>query len=144
MQPIQKNSPALGIGLALLAFVVVEKVFGLFADEQPGGDVDPAPDDTRPATLTASQALALADRIEVAVYGTGVVVTPYEDDADFCAALLVPRVSADVRLLMNAYGERGTLLNELTLSETVAAYLDPDILAEVRAQYAARGITQFF
>lgn len=115
----------------------------LFGDEQPGGDAPPLPEDEadpRPATLTLSRANQLADQIEVAVHGSAPVQTPWEDDEAFAAALMQCEVTADVRLLMNTYGERGTILSPLSLSETVAAYLDEDYIAAVNADYLSKGI----
>jgi len=128
--------------VALLAGVLIaDKVFGLFKKAKPGGDVTPAPGDIRPATLSAVDAAALADVIEQAVWGSAPIPTPTEDDDAFAAALLVCRVTADVQLLMNAYGERGTFLSPLTLVETVAAYLDDDLKTSVNRTFALRGIT---
>lgn len=123
------------------ALLLGDKVLGLFAPENPGGDVDPAPEDANPATLSQTEADTLADQIEAAVWGTGVVESWTEDDEAFATCLMVPQNTADVRLLMNAYGSRGTHFNQLNLTETVVAYLDQDYRDAVRADYAAKGIT---
>jgi len=139
-----RTDDAIKIGLALGGLLIADQVFGWFNDPGPGGEVDPAPGDNRPATLTTSDARALADRIAVAVWGTGIVVNPFEDDADFAAALMVCNVTNDVRLLMNEYGNVGPITNRLNLTETVVAYLDADLRAAVNADYRAKGITITF
>ena len=128
-------------GLLLGGLLLVNKVFGWFAPDSPGGSVTPALGDTRQATLDTVTANALADRIEVAVWGSGAVEAWTEDEEEFAACLMVCQVTNDVRLLMNAYGNRGTHFDKLNLVETVAAYLDDDYRAAVNADYLAKRIT---
>jgi len=128
-------------GLLLGGLLLVNKVFGWFAPDNPGGTVTPGLGDTRPATLDAVSANTLADRIEVAVWGTGAVEAWTEDEEEVASCLMVCRVTNDVRLLMNAYGSRGTHFNKLNLTETVVEYLDNDYRAAVNADYQAKGIT---
>lgn len=132
-----------GIRLAVIggALLLADKVLGFFEDEQPGGDVTPGTGDNRPATLNESEALALADRIYTDFWPGGLIALPFEYDEDIGAALMVCRVTNDVRLLMNAYGERGEILNPQNLTETIARFLDNDIRRAVNNDYAAKGIT---
>lgn len=130
--------PWIAAGAAVLIFW--NRVSAWFAPAQPGGNVTPGAEDNRPATLTLSAAGALADAIEQAVWGGGLIAQPWERDADFAAALMVPQTTADVRLLMNSYGERGTVLSPLTLSATVSTYLDSDYKSAVNRDYEAKGI----
>jgi hypothetical protein len=123
------------------ALLVADKVLGFFAPDNPGGDVTPGTGDDRPATFTPSDAGVLADRIFNDVWGGGLVATPWEKDEDFAATLMVPKVTNDVRMLMNAYGSRGDLFSPQTLAETVADYLDADLRQAVADDYAAKGIT---
>lgn len=127
--------------LLIGGLLIADKVVGWFAPENPGGDVPPAPEDPTAATMTQTEADTVADQIEAAVWGTGVVESWTEDDEAFAACLMVPRNTADVRLLMNAYGSRGTHFDKKNLTETVVEYLDDDYRQAVRDDYAAKGIT---
>ena len=129
--------PWLPIGAALGGLLLWDKLFG---KDLPGGYVPPNPGSSAPATLTIAQANAIADAIEQAVWGGGVVASPWENDALFAEQLMRAQNDADVGLIMNTYGERGTILAPLTLAETVASYLDPDYRAAVNLDYEQKGI----
>lgn len=126
------------VGTALYVAGVLDDVFG--DGKPPGGNPTPAPDDPRPATLTEQQAMGMADALEVAFWGDGLIVRPWEQDAAAAAILARCMVTADVMLLLNAYGERGTVLSPMGLAATVSDYLDADYMAEVNALYRSRNI----
>lgn len=135
-----REIPWVPIGLTLGALLLYDKLFGSTPYE-PGGDVFPAPNPPGAATLTAAQAGIIADAIEEAVWGGGVIASPWEDDAAIAEQLLRAKNDADVRLLLNAYGRRGTILNPMGLAETIASYLDDEYRLQVNASYTARGIS---
>lgn len=134
-----KSSP-LPLVLVGAGLLMADKVFGFFAPDEPGGNVTPGTGDDRPATLNEAEARALADRIYSDFWPGGLIALPYENDEDAGAALMVCAVTADVRLVMNAYGDRGTVLSPMNLAETVATYLDNDVRQVVNADYMAKGI----
>lgn len=112
----------------------------------PGGEVTPGPGPMNPdgtpqrANLTQAQANAIADGIESALYGTGVVMSPTEDEAAVVDLMTVALNDADVRLIMNAYGKRGTILAKYTLASAIASYLSASDRAEINQDYEAKGI----
>lgn len=121
--------------------LILSKLDDLFGDgPPPGGDAPPAPEDPRPATITQSQANAMADAFETAIWGSGVFVTPWERDWAAAGVLMLCNVDADVRLLVNTYGERGTLLAPQSLASTVSEYLDADVIEAVNLDYQRKGI----
>ena len=135
-------------GAIIYALSVADSIFGHKPPPPPpGGDVDPAgggdnpnQGDPRPATLTQAQAGQIADGIKDAVWGGGLIASPWENDEQFGALLMQCQVSNDVNLLMNAYGVYGQVLSPMNLSQTVTEYLDGDVKAVVNADYDAKGI----
>jgi hypothetical protein len=130
-----------GILAALFLVKDILAAVGLGPDVQPGGVVDPGTGDTRPATLTTQDAEVIADALEVDFYPGGLVTLPWENDADAAAQLVKAQNTNDVRLLMNAWGTRGTVLSPMTLAQTVAYYLDADYRQAVNGDYQAKDIT---
>ena len=122
------------------AVLLADKVLGFFTPDNPGGNVTPGTGDDRPATMNEAEARALADRIEADVWGTGVVEAWFEDDEDFAATLTECKVTNDVRLLMNVYGNRGTHFVRPNLTETVVEYLDAEFRDAVNENYRRKGI----
>jgi hypothetical protein len=131
-------------GGAVLLGNVLDRIFP--RETQPGGDVTPGPGPTNPdgtpqrANLTQAQANSVADGIEAALYGTGVVMSPTEDEAAVVDLMTVPLNDADVRLIMNAYGKRGTILAKYTLAAALASYLSASDRAEINQDYESKGI----
>lgn len=124
---------AIGVGV-----VLIDKVFGLFAPEKPGGDVPPGTGDDRPATINAAEAQALADRLYENLIGDQWIPRPWEYDGDAAATLMQCKVTRDVRLVMNAYATIGFIGRNLT--NDVVSFLDSDYRAEVNANYTTKGI----
>lgn len=116
-------------------------------EEQPGGgepaagEDDGAQDpDPRPATLTRVQADSLADQLEEYFNFGWLLNDPWEDDQGIGAVLMVPLVTADVNVLLDSYGTRGSWLQSYNLSQAVANFLDENIKREVNAYYDEQGI----
>ncbi len=136
------NADLLKMGLLVLAVYKISDAFGKDdPDDQPGGDAPPAEQtDMRPATINAVQAATIADAIQVDVFGSGMIQTPWENDDDFAIQLMKAQNTNDVRVIMNAYGRRGSALVDYNLPQTVAIFLDDDRKQAVNADYFTKGI----
>lgn len=121
--------------------IVANKLSDLFGPDEPGGNTTPGKGDTRPATLSIPDATALADRIYTDLRGDQWLPRPWEYDEDAAVALMVPRVTADVRLVMNEYAKKDNIHTEVNLTSDVVNYLDTDYRAAVNSYYAQNGIT---
>lgn len=132
--------------VALGVKYVISSLFGANGhdrggDEQPGGDVEAAP--TPPgevATITAVQAGVMADAIEQAIWGSGLFSSPTEDEDAVIDVITSCANTSDVKLLMNAYGKRGTITNKMNLAATVREYLSPSDIAAINADFSAKNI----
>lgn len=147
------NSDAIKwVAISVVALVLGKRLFAAFGDgrgSMPGGNVEPFPENgpdnpQSVATLTATQAGQIADAIEAAIYGTGLFSAPWEDEQAVIDALSKCRTDADLRLVMNAYGERGTLLESRNLAETIAEYFDAPQIAALNAMLRNNGLTLQF
>lgn len=102
------------------------------------------PQVTAPPTMTRENARIQADRIYAAIYGDGSVwsgrVT--EDEEAVIAAMLVPRNTADVLLIVDEYGERGAWYwsGVMNLPATLRTYLSDADIHGINMDYAARQI----
>jgi len=137
-----KDAAVVGV-LALIAW----QVYRFFnpADPDPGsgpaGEVDAAEEDNRPATFTDAQAVGLADSLLSAFYGFT------EDEGAIVDILTMCETTADVRLLVNAFGDRALLcawFDNRVLNEAVRLYLSDDDIAIVNDRYLVRDIKYRF
>lgn len=151
--PEQKHTWAIYAALAIAGGLALKSFFGgLFGhgddggtstpggSSNPGGDQPPAPETDVPPTLTAVQAGILADQIEAAIWGTSIFGDWTEDEDLVIAAITQCQNDADVRVLMNAYGLRGSILDKLNLPNTVDQYLSASDIAAINADFAGKGI----
>lgn len=107
----------------------------------PAGDVDAARDDNRPATFTRSEAMGIASAIAAALYGMT------EDEAAVVRNLQKCKVTADVKLVVNAYRERALALAWFVvrdLQQAVTLYLAPSDIDAINTDYRAKGIKYTF
>lgn len=111
-------------------------------EDGPAGDVTAAGEDMRPATFTRAEAMGIASNIAAGLYGIG-----GEDEATVVRDLKKCLVTADVRLVVNAYGERALVLGWFVvrnLQQAVALYLAPSDIEAINADYRAKGIKYSF
>ena len=129
-----------------VVLVVIAKLSKAFGNSLPGGTSVPAAPDPvgaggapQQATLTQAEATSICDAIESAIWG-GFIASPTEDEEEVIAQLSKLGNDADVRLVMNVYGKRGTALDKYTLAQTIGEYLDRDDINEINSIFATRGI----
>lgn len=130
---------ALIAGGGLFVVAMKNKLFP--PEPEPGGHVDPAPEDTAGATMTATQATTLADGLEVAFWGTGLFAAWTEDEAAVVEIMTICQNTADVRLLMNAYGQRGSMLDKMNLTQSIREFLSTSDIMAINADYRTKAIT---
>ena len=84
-----------------------------------------------------------ADEIYTAIQGTGLFVTPWEDDTKIAAILMRAGNQKDVDALICAFGYRkkSALSPAEPLTAYITSYLDSDKVAEVNNYYAYKGIS---
>ena len=138
------SSYILPVGLLIGGYMLYQKFFGARPD--PGGNVTPGTGDTRPATLDDATAQTAADAIDVAIWGSGIIEQPWEDEGAVITAMKLAQVTNDVRLIENKYGYRGTDTAQLThtapdLAGTIEKYLSDSDKAAINSDYQAKGIT---
>lgn len=141
----------IGVG-DLVPLVLVGGVLYAFHKFTSGPTVTPTPpllpDDLPPPpvgespTMTRAAARILADRVFAAIYaGVG------EDEEAVIAAMLPPRNTADVLLVLDEYGaRRGPWWSpvEYTLPGALRAFLSAKDVARINTDYARRGINVRF
>lgn len=84
-----------------------------------------------------------ADEIYTAIQGTGLFVTPWEDDTKIAAILMRAGNQKDVDALICAFGYRkkSALSPAEPLTAFITSYLDADKIIEVNNYYAYKGIS---
>lgn len=130
-------------GGAIVLGNVLDRVFP--PPIRPGGDVSPAvatnaDGSPQTANMTQQQANAIADGIEAALYGTGLVMDIGEDEATVVDLMELCTNDADVYLVMNAYGARGSWLWSITLAAAISKYLSASDRAEINSNFQSKGI----
>lgn len=129
------NRALLVVGGLLLA----DRVLGIFSPANPYADAPPGrPIDVGP-TLTDLNMKAIADGLEVLLYG-GI----FEDEQAVIEAFDPAANDADVAGIIRAFGTRCAwfgLIQCMTLPGALAHYLSPGDRAELNAQLSSRGIT---
>jgi len=132
----------LGVG-GVVAYEVIHKFFP--PPPTPGGTVVVNPGNpAQQSVITQAQANVIADGIEVALYGSGWIESPTEDEATVIQLMEIATNDADVNLIMNTYGERGSFLSKITLAAAIRDYLSTSDIAAINSNYASKGIQTRF
>lgn len=129
------NRALLVVGGLLLA----DRVLGIFTPANPYAGAEPGrPIDVEP-TLTDLNMMAIADTLEVLLYGE-----IFEDEQAVISSFDPAMNDADVAGIIRAFGTRCAwfgLIQCMTLPAAIAHYLSPGDRSELNARLASRAIT---
>lgn len=118
--------------------------FLLRRSDQSGGTSDQNIEyNVKRLTFSPFQYKVFADTIETAIFGAYAIPTPWEDDETVARILQEMQNNDDVKALIDAYGRRyvGIFIQDGgNLVQTVAEYLDNDLIQQVNNNYAKKGI----
>jgi len=138
------------VGGGIAAYFLLKKLFG--NDTGVGGDESTSPeaidcqelwDQYGYYTRDKNAYFVDADSIQAAIVGSGLIVSPTEDDTLIGEILKRANNGWDVAALICAFGERkpSLLTPAQPLPTWITAYLDNDIREQVNQDYANKGIT---
>lgn len=130
-------------GGALGAILLISKFFSDV--KQSGTSEDDVDDRIDPGKRTWDIAMysVFCDTIQAAIWGTGFLPQPFEDDDIIGSTLMKMRTLTDVYQLIDTWGVRGRgvlLVDAYNLPEAIEEFLDEDTKQEVNEDYRRKKI----